>query len=695
MAKVSNLIRNTTAKLGQATIDKYGNTFAVQFGLDGINIANVTVKPMTSSIIPYLEGDDTITKYAVPINVDELCDYALASFPNIEELTLFSLTMVTFDETNLLEYLPNLTTVYVPQSLLSAYQSAYPNITFDEITVDYTYVLEDYTQDHVLTSAIVTEQLNTLTSQQRNAITKLVIASTYTSASAESVAWGYNFGTLLIALDNKVWYNGQKYDFTTRELSGVDELLESDITNLINGISSDKKNGVTQLKFSGFSDMSVALTYDYSALSNLEYVWLDNVRYELVSGELINQTYFYPISDLVSEYDARLTQTFYLDYNGTLPTISSDYQVTWYSDINCTTTILPENMVSGNRYYAKVVMVTLTLQGSGTLTKAMVEEQAQKAGSYVTKVLMGANLTINGSSSTDTFSTLDTLFPNIDTLLIRNSGNIYITNMYNGTKVKTMLLYGGSYYFGNYNSNVNKYYQMEATSLSKVSGSCFTLPQKTWYFKELTTIGRGFCNGNMGTDINSFPKLTTINGGIYRQTSPLYYPKLTTIANEGMTRYTSDTMYLSKLFIGTKNCSIGTDNTLLRSATNLYVRADSLVTYLSSNGWENYNLNKIGVIDGNNVYRKSDDYISVDFEYPKLTGIDTEANIQLLTPTEDVLYLASDTGNLWQYDSANSLWTNLFSGYTPTWYSDEDCTTSILASAMDTTHTYYVKLTAI
>ena len=352
MARDFNENRNVNAILGQATIDKYGKSFAVQYGLDGINVANVTVKPAPLSIEPYLEGDDTITQFAVPINVDTLCDYALASFPNIEEITLFSLTMVTFDETNLLSYLTSLETVYVPQNLLTTYQSTYPNITFDEITEDYTYVIEDTTQDHVLTSAIVTEQLNALTSQQRNAITKLVIASSYTSASAESVAWGYTFGTLLPYLNNNVWYNSVKYDFATRELTGDDELLESDIDNLISGISSDKINGVIQLKFIGFSDMSVALSYDYEDLPNLEYIWLDNVRYELVSGELVNPTYFYPISDLVSEYDARLSQTFYLDYNGTLPSYPN-YQLTYYTDINCTTTILPENMVSGNRYYAK------------------------------------------------------------------------------------------------------------------------------------------------------------------------------------------------------------------------------------------------------------------------------------------------------------------------------------------------------
>ena len=153
--------------------------------------------------------------------------------------------------------------------------------------IGYTYEIKDYTQDHILTSQIITEQLNALTIQQKNAITKLVIASSYTSASAESVVWGYNFGILLPYLNNNIWYNRVKYDFTTRELNGVDELLESDITNLINGISSDKINGVTQLKFSGFSNMSVALTYDYEDLPNLEYVWLDNDRYKVFNGVVI------------------------------------------------------------------------------------------------------------------------------------------------------------------------------------------------------------------------------------------------------------------------------------------------------------------------------------------------------------------------------------------------------------------------
>ena len=325
MARDFNQNRIADAILGQATIDKYGKTFAVQFGLDGINVANVIVQPAPSSILPYLEGDDTRT-YAVPINVDELCDYALASFPNIEELTLFSLDIVSVEDH--LSYLSKLKIMYVNQNNLSGYSwfpttihSGYESFTsvddyigyvvlynalpyivtennknnldivagttiaYDKyltnITEDYTYEIKDYTQDHILTSQIITEQLNALTSQQRNAITKLVIASSYTSASANSVAWGYTFGTLLPYLNNNVWYNSVKYDFSTRTLSGVDELLESDITNLINGISSDKINGVTQLKFSGFSNMNVALSYDYSDLPNLAYVWLDNVRYGL------------------------------------------------------------------------------------------------------------------------------------------------------------------------------------------------------------------------------------------------------------------------------------------------------------------------------------------------------------------------------------------------------------------------------
>ena len=70
-----------------------------------------------------------------------------------------------------------------------------------------------------------------------------------------------------------------------------------------------------------------------------------------------NPIYFYPISDLVSEYDANLTQTFYLDYNGTMPTLSEDYTYAWYSDINCTINILPANFVSGTRYYCKATYI--------------------------------------------------------------------------------------------------------------------------------------------------------------------------------------------------------------------------------------------------------------------------------------------------------------------------------------------------
>lgn len=71
-----------------------------------------------------------------------------------------------------------------------------------------------------------------------------------------------------------------------------------------------------------------------------------------------NKTYFYSLSNLETEYNANLNQTFYLDYNGTLPSYPN-YQLTYYTDINCTTSILPENMQSGTRYYVKAVLVTL------------------------------------------------------------------------------------------------------------------------------------------------------------------------------------------------------------------------------------------------------------------------------------------------------------------------------------------------
>ena len=140
-----------------------------------------------------------------------------------------------------------------------------------------------------------------------------------------------------------------------------------------------------------------------------------------------------------------------------------------------------------------------------------------------------------------------------------------------------------------------------------------------------------------------------------------------------------------KLFIGQTNCSLsGVIAGNVSYLEKIYFPATSLANYMVANNWATYSIKQVGIIDNAEVY-KTNDY---EYNYPKLTGIDTEANIQLLTPAEDSLYLASDTGNLWQYDSANSQWVNTFSGYTPTWYSDEDCTTTVLPIAMDTTHTY-------
>ena len=139
MARDFNQNRIANARLVGADINKFGKTFAIQspWNADGFSSVNVTVEQAPSDIKQYLEGDNSITVYPVPSNVDKLCEYALTSFPNIEDLYLFKTSAIVVLEDDL-SYLLDLNKIYVPSDLLSAYQSAYPTISskFD-IIIEY------------------------------------------------------------------------------------------------------------------------------------------------------------------------------------------------------------------------------------------------------------------------------------------------------------------------------------------------------------------------------------------------------------------------------------------------------------------------------------------------------------------------------------------------------------------------------
>lgn len=204
----------------------------------------------------------------------------------------------------------------------------------------------------------------------------------------------------------------------------------------------------------------------------------------------------------------------------------------------------------------------------------------------------------------------------------------------------------------------------------------------------VTTSRRPFYGRNAGKRVDVF--LADFTNGLVtsgQHNFNIYYPKLKTITDYTGGYYVNQGFF----FLGKEdidnliNLCGGNYNSKIRCP------ATAMIHYLTlGNGLK---LEIRGVLDGSNKYNSMYGEENCSMNYPKLTGIDTEANIQLLTPAENSLYLASDTGNLWQYSSG--VWVNLFSGYTPTWYSDENCTTTIQPSDITSDMTVYVKLTAI
>ena len=193
-----------------------------------------------------------------------------------------------------------------------------------------------------------------------------------------------------------------------------------------------------------------------------------------------------------------------------------------------------------------------------------------------------------------------------------------------------------------------------------------------------------------GRTSNLYATNLTNNTNIYFGNSKVFCPALNTI-NSGLifSGFTGS----KKIFLGQSSMNI-TPPTGNRSPYNThkaYLRADALVQNMGNLVGNATDLTAYGVLDGSGVYNNMLGGTSMN--YPTLTGVDTESNIQSITPADGALYLASDTGNLWKYE--NSAWSNLFSGYTATWYSNEDCTTTVSASFIATTDTVYVKLTAI
>ena len=153
-------------------------------------------------------------------------------------------------------------------------------------------------------------------------------------------------------------------------------------------------------------------------------------------------------------------------------------------------------------------------------------------------------------------------------------------------------------------------------------------------------------------------KVTALSGAVTNEISAQHLERVYAPLAASLSRW--DGSFVNpKFFIGTDNCSLDS-NTFAASA---YVKATKLPAYTVATNWVGKTI--IGVIDGASVYTP------YEMAYPTLSA----------TLTIDSSGHLIDDG------------ADLFSGYTATWYSDEDCTTAIAdPTTIASSDTVYVKL---
>ena len=265
MARVINPIRIVNAKLGAVTIDRLGMVFAVEYDLDGITRANITVQAPPEDVADFLMGDNSRTTYPLANNVTNLVDYVFSAFPNLTDIYIFSLTEVSI-AANAFTGLNSLARIWVSASLLDTYKTDYPALSSKFVSV-----IEDYTlnipyiagESTILTLEYFMQIVNGLTSQQKNAITKVVFDDDFTQASVDALVWAFNFSNIFSSLEQNIWYGETKYDFSEYEFVGSGQLTVQFVEDTLeNAISSDKLSLIEKLTvpvdFTSYESGSIA-----------------------------------------------------------------------------------------------------------------------------------------------------------------------------------------------------------------------------------------------------------------------------------------------------------------------------------------------------------------------------------------------------------------------------------------------------
>ena len=209
--------RIVKANIKSVTFTTYGTHFPLQYECDAFGIVNVAVPSVPSEVKQYLEGDNTVTAYTVPSNVNKLCNYALSSFPNIATLFIFKFGEMLEMDANALYGLNDLQNIYVPENLIEDYQLEYPDYAskFASLVVDHVLTIP-YQGNDELTTTFVNQVLNSLELGTQISCTECIIDEGYTT---------FEFGALepifdgilpnaKITLDNEILFLSNAYGIT-------------------------------------------------------------------------------------------------------------------------------------------------------------------------------------------------------------------------------------------------------------------------------------------------------------------------------------------------------------------------------------------------------------------------------------------------------------------------------------------------
>ena len=274
----------------------YGTYYPKNEGLDAYSAVIYTALGFDKA---FIEGSSQIKEYGIDENISNICAYALSSFSALEKVVIYNTQEVITIDQNAFINTPIETNdggIYVPDSLLSAYQTAYPNWTFKGFSSYDTWEVP-YIQGETsttLTSEYLTEQLNKLYPSIKGAIRKVVIPTYFTN---------YEGGVLDIIFDTFIslydiespWLRGNVNDgmdyVALMPINGQGTLTNSYLQAIIDAdaVAFSKTLTATKVKIGYFESYNNIATSIHAKFPNL-------TEGEVTGNGTIEANYLFPTS---------------------------------------------------------------------------------------------------------------------------------------------------------------------------------------------------------------------------------------------------------------------------------------------------------------------------------------------------------------------------------------------------------------